>query len=311
MQYASAPVGSRAAVLLRRLGEKAGGVYEQGRMLRPHDVVLSGTAQTVRGIAMARHRGAWPKPIVAVFHNDVPQRGRAVNAWVNGVDVALCLTSAAHRSLVDDHGRDPERTFLVRWGPDLGFSGYTPTGHDFVACTGKDNRDVGTLLEALADVRCAAKVYAPAGTQSPSPEIEIVSPTPDRPHFEFSEVLGDLQAASLVAIPIARLDRLTGLTELNDALALGKPVVMTRTSGHLDNLDIEKAGFGVYVEPGNVEQWREVLSNLTAQPERLEAMGRAARNFAETEWNYAEYCAVLDRALQIAIGSPVLRPEGR
>jgi glycosyltransferase involved in cell wall biosynthesis len=104
-------------------------------------------------------------------------------------------------------------------------------------------------------------------------------------------VIGDIAEAAIVAIPIADPARLTGLTEALDALALGKPIVATRSPYF--PFDIEAAGCGVWVDPGDPAGWTLAISELMADAGRRRAMGAAGRAFAEREWSYAHFCAGL------------------
>src|SRR5208283_2518075 len=74
-----------------------------------------------------------------------------------------------------------------------------------------------------------------------------------------------------------------GLTELDDALASGRPIVMTETE-YVD-IDLNGEGVGRTVPVGDVEGWRVALEELLADRGELREMGRRARAFAESSWN--------------------------
>ena len=101
--------------------------------------------------------------------------------------------------------------------------------------------------------------------------------------MEFGRALADLSSASVVAVPLRDANRLSGLTEVNDALALGKPIVMTR-SPFMD-VDIEAIGCGIWVDLGDVDGWVSALTSILEDDGRRTAMGRAGRAFAERSWN--------------------------
>jgi glycosyltransferase involved in cell wall biosynthesis len=105
--------------------------------------------------------------------------------------------------------------------------------------------------------------------------------------------------AGIVAIPISNPNRLSGLTELNDALAFGKPVVITR-SPYLP-IDVEKIGCGRSVEPGDVVGWVEALRSLR-DPQTRADMGAAGKRFAEDRWNYDSFCDAIDATISEALG---------
>jgi glycosyltransferase involved in cell wall biosynthesis len=168
---------------------------------------------------------------------------------------------------------------ITEWGPDLSFSGYEPArATRGVFTAGRTHRDTATLASAAA----AAKVRLVAHTGS----------TP------FEQLLEDLGHSIAVAIPLSRTDGSFGLTEVNDALASGKPILMTRNP-YID-LDLEGVGCGHWIERGDVEGWRIALERLKADPDEAEAMGARGRAFAETSWNYERFGRVLAAAVAAA-----------
>jgi len=72
---------------------------------------------------------------------------------------------------------------------------------------------------------------------------------------------------------------LAGLTSVVDALALGKPLVMTRNKW-LD-LDPEAEGFGLTVAPNDVEGWRQAVTMILGDSSLRERMSQAARDVAQ------------------------------
>lgn len=251
-------------------------------------VCYSGDQNLPRGLAYLRRARLLRTRIAAVFHDLRPGRG---NGWVRGIDLALCLSQRTRRELTERDGRDPERTIALPWGPDLGFAGYAPRAGECVLSAGKTDRDHATLLEALGRTGLPARVYAlgDAPPGSVPPQTELVRPQPGGPPLiDHNDVIADMSRATVVAIPLSEPDRLSGLSELNDAMALAKPVVMTR-SPYFD-IDIEEAGFGIWVDPGDAAGFAAALERLASDPGQAEAMGRAARRFAEERWNYGLFC---------------------
>jgi glycosyltransferase involved in cell wall biosynthesis len=197
---------------------------------------------------------------VAVVH-------AAPGPWAADLDVALCLSRRTQQQLIERYGRDPERTPLAPWGPDLDFAGYTrPTDEDLIVSAGKTERDTDTLSRATNALGLRARIYAASGGD-----------------VDYGTVLDDVRRASIVAIPLARTDRLLGLSEVNDALALGKPIVMTRSD--VTDFDPGAIGCGITVEPHDEEGWRDALGRLAGDAQLRAAMGRRGREFAERGYN--------------------------
>jgi hypothetical protein len=259
------PFGSGRHALTRlswalggRLGDVEQAAAIAARARGGDTVVYSGEATLVRGLALARRAG-WPVRVVAIVHS-------AVAAWMTGLDVAVCLSSHLRDELVDVHGRDPATTPVAPWGPDLGYERYTATGSELIVSAGQTERDVDTLRRALEGTGLPARVY---GSEDAG--------------RHYNEVLEDIRRASVVAIPLARTDRLLGLSEIADALALAKPIVITRTPAI--DFDPEAIGCGIAVARGDVAGWRAALTRLGAEPELAAAMGRRGREWAERHCN--------------------------
>jgi glycosyltransferase involved in cell wall biosynthesis len=250
-----------------RLGERLGDLEQEAVMLRRARggaVILAAEATIVRGLA-AVGRG----PLVGIVHSG-PAR------WMRRLDVALCLSSRVRDELVA-LGRDPAATPVAAWGPDLAYARYTPTGDELVVSAGKTERDRETLVAALRDTGIPAKVYEAT------------------PPAQYGAALEDLRRASVVAIPLAATDRLLGLSEINDALALGKPIVMTRTAAI--DVDPEAIGCGFTVAPGDVAGWREALTRLAGDPALRARLGRRGREWAERHHNADTFRAAVVAAV--------------
>ena len=90
--------------------------------------------------------------------------------------------------------------------------------------------------------------------------------------------------------------RLTGLTEAVDALALGKPIVATRSPYF--PFDIEAIGCGLWVDAGDADGWTRAIERLMGDPGARAEMGAAGRRFAEREWNYDAFCRGLSELIE-------------
>ena len=150
-------------------------------------------------------------------------------------------------------------------------------------CGGGAARDHRTLLEAL-DVPAIVYLREPM-PHHPRVTTKIIGPVG---HLDYSQVIQDLKRASVVAIPLAGTG-LVGFTELLDALALGKPIVMTRN----EHFSPEEVGCGVSVAPGDVAGWRRALASVTPE------MGGRARAFAEAH-DYRAFCAKVGEIIETA-----------
>lgn len=279
------PPTGLAHSLSARAGWRAGDVRQLPRALRRGDgqcVDVAAEPLHVAGIAALR---AWRwrrQPLVAVVHAPIRPSNFA-RRLVAGIDVAVCMSRAVQAHLIQAFDRSPQTTLWAPWGPDLTFPGYVSQGEDFVLSSGKTRRDVATLLAALEGTSLPAKVYGTPGYGV---------------HLAYHDVLADLQRAAIVAVPLLDQRRLAGLSEIVDALALGKPIVVTK-SPWLD-VDVESIGCGIALEPGDTTGWRTALLELWHDAARRREMGRAARAFAEEHYNNALFGDMIVEAVRRA-----------
>lgn len=98
---------------------------------------------------------------------------------------------------------------------------------------------------------------------------------------------------AFVVVPVEDVEFDAGVTALTEAMAMGKPVIATRTAG-LSGL-FEDGEHGIYVPPGDVVALREAMERLIARPAEAERMGRAARALVEQSHRLDDRMAALAR----------------
>jgi glycosyltransferase involved in cell wall biosynthesis len=269
------------------------------RRLRPRpDLVFAGEPLHVAGLAQLPRRRR--PPLVAVFHQPAP-----LTPWwrrmVRGFDGIVCLSSRVRDQLIREHGRDPRVTVALPWGPDRSREIYPPTEPGaVVVAAGKTGRDFATLVTALHKCPLPARLWTardalpavPPGVEVREPRTVPADPGAAR-QFAWVDARDALAEAAVVAIPLTSADRLVGLSELADALALGRPVVMTRNP-YID-VDLDAVGCGRFIDVGDVDGWAKVLEELMSDPELRTRMGAAGRRYVDETWNSDAFAAgVLD-----------------
>jgi glycosyltransferase involved in cell wall biosynthesis len=282
--------------ITRRTRGRLGDIGQQAaavRRGRRGSVVYGAAAHELRSLAALRAAGLFPAPIVGVFHG-VPSFGPLSRPALRGFDRAIAMSRYTQQMLLSA-GMPPERITVLGWGADLAFAGFAPIGVAAsdapVVATGKTGRDMPTLVEALRATGLPGRIYCDrieleSRVRIPA-RVELLpssaaSNSPSGP-LSYAHTLADLRSAALVAIPLSEMQPLHGLTEVVDALACARPMILTRAP-YFD-FDIEEIGCGWWVDPGDVGGWSEKLSIAMADRDRLDEMGRAGRAWAGEHLN--------------------------
>lgn len=210
-----------------------------------------------------------------------------------GIDGMLCLTEAAAAGY-----RRKWPSVAIRhidWGADpIMFPGSDQAGEFFFAC-GRTNRDYATLLAAAAKVEAPFVILVSRellrGLEIPS-NVRIVEGPKDAgtdKGISYPELISEYYSKAK-AVLICRRDipgDTSGLTNLLEALAMGRPVAITRT-GALD-IDVEAEGVGAFVGPGDAEGWAALLNGWLRDPAILAGMQKRARQVVVTHYNHERH----------------------
>lgn len=270
---------------------------------RTHYDLLYGTS--FRGLELLiflRALHLYRKPIVIWHHTAVT---RCTSSWkerfsrffYRGIDRMFFFS----KKLIEDSLRSgkvsKEQLSLVHWGPDLAFYdnileelARQGTVREGFISTGKENRDIKTLVGAFARAQYPLDVYitqrfgsidyeAVVRKYPPSPQTKVHFTGGIRP-YDFA-----LEVARKSCVVICCLDfpYTVGLTTLVEAMALGLPVISSRNPNF--EIDIDKEGIGLTVEYGDVKGWAEAVEYIVSHPEEARRMGEKSRRLAEERFN--------------------------
>lgn len=181
----------------------------------------------------------------------------------------------------------------VRKGQDLRFWRPMDTKPDMICAVGTEMRDYLTLIAAMQglDIRCHIAAGIERGqlpeTVKIISSIHTLPPNVTLGRKPYTE-LRDLYARSrFVVVPLLPTDTDNGLTCILESMAMGKPVICSRTRGQVDILEEGKTG--IFVPPGDVQALREAILYLWHHPEIAGSMGREARKLAEEKYSIEQF----------------------
>jgi hypothetical protein len=286
---------SALATALRRLRNPVplGAIDRQcaaWRALREGDLIYAPCGDQLTSLAYLRALGVLGTPLISVQHHAL-NRGRLaglrepfVRLMVRGTDACPALSQrAADQINAHCHPHAPRSTVL-RWGPAADFYPRSDEPGTGALAAGRTGRDFSTFGQAATRVGTPAQIICqvlPTDASEFGSNVRLRLADAGQA-FTYPEMMREHLEARVIAIPLAHSENsLAGLTSLVDAIALGKPMVMTRNP-YID-IDIEGLGIGRWVDAGDVEGWADALAWFNNHPEESLEMGRRGRRLVDDE----------------------------
>ncbi|WP_143711644.1 glycosyltransferase [Paenarthrobacter aurescens] len=177
---------------------------------------------------------------------------------------AVLVFSDRIKQLMELDGVPPTTITVAGWGPDLSWTQYdvglAEVQADFIAA-GKTNRDYKSLRKLAGSGQLDG--YILDGDVAAAFRQGELTESAGRPSYP--EVMALMAKSQVVIIPLLDPSMLSGLTEFSDALALGRPVVMTRNDWM--PLDIETLGIGVWLDSHDPVSVHAAVKKAAAIPQ--------------------------------------------
>ncbi|MFO1153010.1 MAG: glycosyltransferase [Rhodospirillales bacterium] len=279
-----------------------------------YDVLYAAHQNPLLLLALCRRLGLFPKPIISVLHRSYGRSRAArlfVTAFLRGYDTLMTVTREIATAMRTNGRWSDARLTALPWGLDVpafdraieGVATDTGENRHFMS-TGKTNRDFHVLVEAFRQVPGAAlRVYHGTDNAAAMAARDAARALGDAgANMAFRQLnfndwreiarINKQAYAILIALDLesaAPYANGFGLTALLDAMAAGRPIIITRTAYPV--IDVEAEGIGVFVNGADPAAWTAAVRRLSDDPEAAEEMGRRARRLCESTYNIETYAA--------------------
>jgi glycosyltransferase involved in cell wall biosynthesis len=260
------------------------------------------------GLPMAAVLGAFrarPRHVLIAHRLTTPVKRRllALPTVRRGLDGIVVHSQTQWESVVE-LGVPEHQVHLFPYGVDTAF--WSPRDvrtEALVVSAGREHRDYATLATALRglDIRCFVadgSTHSPGATRS-APD----SWPPNMGHGSVSlaEVRDLYARATVVVVPLLETEFPAGITVVAEAMAMGKPVVVTATKGFVGALPDPDAV--LRVPPGDAQALRDTILSLAADPGRCAELGDRARRVALAHHDVRQFSSAL--ASLAVTGGPI------
>lgn len=265
-------------------------------------------------LALLMHQQFTPvrKPHIAMMYQfEKPNIRLPLMAFKKNLHAVVTWSSVQRRALIERVGFPAERVYLIRHYVDQVFYSPRPAEEDMICGVGAEMRDYATLKEAIrgTGIQChiaADHVRIPGRLRLLNdrrvPISDIVAPS-DTNLSEGRKSLIELRnlyaRSRFVVVPLFPSDTDNGVTVILEAMAMGKPVICSRTRGQVDV--IQEGVTGLYVPIGDVAALRAAMLSLWNEPQRAQQMGRNARAFVEQHHTLEKFTSTTRSAAEASL----------
>jgi glycosyltransferase involved in cell wall biosynthesis len=242
-----------------------------------------------------------------------------------------------HDFALDELGFSPDQLALLPYQVDPDFWRPMPAQEErLIASAGLEHRDYPTLFEAVAGLD-AKLVVAAASHWSRQKNTALGV---DRPanvtigSYNYHQLRDLFARAAVIAVPVDDVDFQAGITTILEAMAMGKPVIVTHTYGQTDVIEdrrsvtrgaeersrpvsllrnvaeeaeipIEPNGF--YVPPKDPGALQRAITFLLDNPEHRARLGAAGRRAVERLMTVDQFAERIARVIDVVTAPPGMR----
>ncbi len=158
---------------------------------------------------------------------------------------------------------------------------------DYILAIGQEQRDYKTLIEAVngTDIQLVIVASSPWSQFNleiiEKPNVTLVSKIP------YTELRDLYNGAKLILVPLFENNYGAGLNTLLEAMAMAKPLIISKTEG-IDNY-IQHAETGLFSKPGESDELRDHILRLMGDSKERKRLGSNARQVIEDQMNIDFY----------------------
>jgi glycosyltransferase involved in cell wall biosynthesis len=305
--------GDRPVSFLDKMGAKIAGRPEHWALARAlskqltSDDLIFCTGEDV-GIPVAILCGAKPNrpKIVVFFHNIDRPRGRlALKLFRLAERIDLCIVCARPQAdFLQNYLRLPEsRVCMLPDQTDVTFFTPGPASPDkrrpIIASVGLEKRDYRTLAAATSDLDVDVKIsgFSQDATALAQAFPETLPDNMSRRFYEWPELVQLYRDADIVVVSLVENNYAAGIQALLEAMACGKPVVVTRTQGLSEY--VAPSGIATVVNPGDAAGLRQAIVNLLNDRQAAEAQAQRGHELVLKQHNSDRYIEVIAERLAL------------
>jgi glycosyltransferase involved in cell wall biosynthesis len=205
-------------------------------------------------------------------------------------DHLLCISEKSREELLTRYGVPSERITVIGSRVDVDFFSPVPgVPRRQVCAAGAVNRDYQTLVDAVKPLEVPTKIAADTAWRYSTGNQQIA----DLPAWvemrswgSYPNLRGLYAESAVVVVPLKKA-MLSGVTVALEAMAMGRPVILTHNPYVEEFLRDGETGF--FVAPDDAAALRDKIAYLLDHPVEAAAMGQRARQWVVERFSVQRY----------------------
>lgn len=258
-----------------------------------YDIIYSPYYQGIEWLIYLKALGLFRKKVVVWHHNPIEKPKGLLSKirqslFLRGCDSLLFFSKAILDSS-EYNQKLQKKMKVVNWGPDMSF--FDLKRVDYSQCEGNylmsgcDSRDFETAMSAFVSLPQIEFDFFPPSELLFEKFRGMASNTHVRyfkkineNYEKLAEITANCKAVIIITKPVPGRKLPSGLTSICEAVALGKPCIITDNPYFSD--EMRHAGFSKFVKVGDVEGIRKAIVELEENPQLRLRMSEAALAYA-------------------------------
>jgi glycosyltransferase involved in cell wall biosynthesis len=175
---------------------------------------------------------------------------------------------------------------------------YAKADKPMILAAGTANRDYKTLISAVQDLDVDLHIAADSAwypVETNAHGLDLPSNVTLKSAGDYAGLRQLYSKCRFVVVPMLPAKFACGFAVIAEAMAMGKPVIATRTEALSDFIHEGETGF--LVDVGDVSGLRERIQWMIKHPEIVDSMGNFARRMMQEKWSLPAYCERLESAV--------------
>ena len=290
---------------------------EVHRRSSEYDVVVSWSERVSLSLMTLQYFAPGKPHIAFLYWFSRPSVRVPMRAFGSSLQAIVTWSSAQRDYAIRHLGIPSEKIYLIKHYVDQLFFRPREVEEDMICSAGAEMRDYPTLLEALRETNLRCHVASDHVRVDRFGVARRISTNRYRSMADEKVTIGrvahtelrDLYARSrFVVVPLQRSDTDNGVNVILEAMAMGKPVIVSRTQGQVDV--IEEGVTGIFVPVGDAAALRKAMLELWNDPERAREMGRAGRAYVEKHHAVEKFVRDAKGAIDASLDGCAARRNG-